>query len=123
VSSPVPGPRQPVYALGRRAVEIVPYVPIASTLRFGISIFSYCDQVTFGITGDRDTTGDIEVLARGIADSLAELVAAARQHAIRAPSGGGRVGGPGRKGVPPLPGGRGPGQPQGTGAPVARCWR
>jgi diacylglycerol O-acyltransferase len=77
VTTNVPGPRQPVYALGRRALELIPYVPIATTLRFGVSIFSYCDQVTFGITGDRDSTPDIDVLARGISDSLAELVAAA----------------------------------------------
>jgi len=76
VTTNVPGPRQPVYALGRRAVEILPYVPIATTLRFGISAFSYCGQLTFGITGDRDSTGDIDVLASGIADGLAELVAA-----------------------------------------------
>jgi hypothetical protein len=73
----VPGPRKPVYALGRRALEILPYVPIATTLRFGVSIFTYCDQVAFGITGDRASTADIDVLAGGITDSLAELVAAA----------------------------------------------
>ncbi len=29
VTTNVPGPRQPLYALGRRAVEIVPYVQAA----------------------------------------------------------------------------------------------
>jgi diacylglycerol O-acyltransferase len=82
VTTNVPGPRQPVYALGRRAMEILPYVPIASTLRFGISIFTYCGQVTFGITGDRASTADIDVLARGVTDSLAELVAAVDRPAV-----------------------------------------
>jgi diacylglycerol O-acyltransferase len=77
VTTNVPGPRQPLYALGRRLVEIIPYVPIATTLRTGISIFTYCGNVTFGITGDYATTPDIEVLARGIEDGVAELVAAA----------------------------------------------
>jgi diacylglycerol O-acyltransferase len=72
----VPGPREPVYALGRRALEILPYVPIATRLRFGISIFTCCDQVTFGVTGDRASTGDIDVLAGGLTESLAELVTA-----------------------------------------------
>jgi WS/DGAT/MGAT family acyltransferase len=78
VTTNVPGPRQPLYALGRRLVEIIPYVPIATTVRIGISIFTYCGDVTFGITGDYDTTPDIEVLARGIENGVAELLAAAR---------------------------------------------
>ena len=44
----VPGPRKPLYALGRRLREIVPYVPIGSTMCTGVSIFTYCDKVTFG---------------------------------------------------------------------------
>ena len=81
VTTNVPGPRQPLYGLGRRLVEIIPYVPIATTLRTGISIFTYCDNVTFGITGDYATTPDIEVLARGIEDGISELKAAAEHHA------------------------------------------
>ena len=82
-----PGHGQPLYALGRRLVEIIPYVPIATTLRTGISIFTYCDNVTFGITGDYDTMPDIEVLARGIERGLSELlVAAKRQHLNSGPT-------------------------------------
>jgi WS/DGAT/MGAT family acyltransferase len=74
VTTNVPGPRQQLYCLGRPLVEILPYVPLASTLRIGVAIFSYCDQITFGITGDYDTTPDLEVLAQGIADGVAALV-------------------------------------------------
>src|SRR6266536_842471 len=81
VTTNVPGPRRPLYALGRRLVEVFPYVPIATTLRFGVAVFTYCGQVTFGITGDRDSTADIDVLARGIEDSLAELSEAAKARA------------------------------------------
>jgi diacylglycerol O-acyltransferase / wax synthase len=35
--------------------------------------------VTFGVTGDRDSTPDIDVLVHGIEAGLAELVAAARE--------------------------------------------
>jgi diacylglycerol O-acyltransferase len=85
VTTNVPGPRTPLYALGRRLVEIVPYVPIASTLRFGVAIFSYCGQVTVGITGDFDGGSDVETLARGVEEGLTELVATAqsRQEARR----------------------------------------
>jgi WS/DGAT/MGAT family acyltransferase len=74
VTTNVPGPRRPLYALGRPLVEIIPYVPIASTVRCGVSIFTYLDEVTFGVTGDYDAAADIDVLARGIEDSLRDLV-------------------------------------------------
>jgi WS/DGAT/MGAT family acyltransferase len=76
VTTNVPGPQQPLYGLGRRLVEIIPYVPIATTLRTGVSVFTYCGQVTFGVTGDYTTTPDIGVLASGIEDGIAELLAA-----------------------------------------------
>ncbi len=40
VTTNVPGPQQPLYGLGRRLIEIIPYVPIATTLRTGVSIFT-----------------------------------------------------------------------------------
>jgi len=54
-------------------VEVLPYVPIAAQLRIGISIFTYCDQVTFGITGDYDAAPDVEPMARAIEEGIAEL--------------------------------------------------
>ncbi len=81
VTTNVPGPGQPLYGMGRRLLEIIPYVPIATTLRTGVSIFSYCGNVTFGITGDYGTTPDIDVLAEGIEAGISELLAAARQRA------------------------------------------
>jgi len=80
VTTNVPGPQQPLYALGRRLVEIIPYVPIATSLRMGVSIFTYCGQMTFGITGDYATTADIDVLARGIEHGVRELAEAVPRH-------------------------------------------
>jgi WS/DGAT/MGAT family acyltransferase len=79
VTTNVPGPQQPLYGLGRRLIEIIPYVPIATSLRTGVSIFSYCGQLTFGVTGDYATTADIEVLARGIEHGIQELTEAVLQ--------------------------------------------
>jgi WS/DGAT/MGAT family acyltransferase len=76
VTTNVPGPQQPLYGLGRRLVEMIPYVPIATTMRIGVSIFTYNGQVTFGITGDYATTPDLDVLAAGIEAGIAELLAA-----------------------------------------------
>jgi WS/DGAT/MGAT family acyltransferase len=87
VTTNVPGPRQTLYGMGRRLVEIIPYVPIATTVRTGISIFTYCDNVAFGVTGDFTANPDLDVLARGIENGVAELVAAARQHSRSAAAG------------------------------------
>ena len=84
VTTNVPGPQQPLYGMGRRLVEIIPYVPIATTLRTGIAIFTYCGTVTFGITGDFAANPDLDVLARGIDHDLSELLAAAKRHRRRA---------------------------------------
>jgi WS/DGAT/MGAT family acyltransferase len=86
VTTNVPGPREPLYWLGRRLEEIIPYVPIASTVRTGISIFSYDGNVVFGITADYDANPDVDVLARGIEHGVSELLLAAERHAAAAAS-------------------------------------
>ena len=87
VTTNIPGPQFPLYALGRRLVEIIPYVPIATTLRTGVSIFTYCGQVTFGITGDYATTPDLEILAAGIEDGIADLLKVVGQRRAKPPAG------------------------------------
>lgn len=82
VTTNVPGPRQPLCWMGRRLVEIIPYVPIASTVRTGISIFSYDNAVTFGITGDYAANPDLDVLVKGIKHGISDLLLAARQHEL-----------------------------------------
>lgn len=83
VTTNVPGPRQPLYGMGRRLLEIIPYVPIATTVRIGISIFTYCDNVTFGVTGDFAANPDLDVLARGIENGVADLLKASGSHIVR----------------------------------------
>ena len=74
VTTNVPGPQFPLYLCGRQMLCSTPYVPIAGPFRVNVAAFSYNGQVSFGITGDYDTAADIDVLARGIEASLAELV-------------------------------------------------
>jgi diacylglycerol O-acyltransferase / wax synthase len=85
VTTNVPGPRQTLYALGRELEQILPYVPIADRVRIGVAMFSYRDALTFGITGDYHSVSDIEVLADGIAQSMAELVQVAEQSGAAMP--------------------------------------
>ncbi|MFI7643639.1 wax ester/triacylglycerol synthase family O-acyltransferase [Nonomuraea sp. NPDC049400] len=77
VTTNVPGPPVSLYLLGRRALEIFPYVPIIARLRTGVSIFSYCDQVAFGVTGDYDSAPEVERFACAIEEELGKLVRSA----------------------------------------------
>ena len=97
VTTDVPGPREPLYALGRRLVEIIPYVPIASTLRLGVAIFSYCGQLTVGVTGDYDGAADVWTLAQGIEEGMAELVSTASARRPHRSPGGASGGSPARR--------------------------
>jgi diacylglycerol O-acyltransferase / wax synthase len=83
VTTNVPGPPMPLYGLGRRLLEIIPYVPIATTVRTGIAIFSYDGSLVFGITGDLAANPDLDVLSHGIERDIAELLKGTRQHGRR----------------------------------------
>jgi diacylglycerol O-acyltransferase len=74
VTTNVPGPRVPLYVLGRRMRSLYAYVPIASGLRVSIGIYSYLGDVTFGINADFDAFPDVEVLSEGIGGGMAELL-------------------------------------------------
>jgi WS/DGAT/MGAT family acyltransferase len=76
VTTNVPGPNMPLFVLGRRMVELLPYVPIAIRLRIGVAVMSYCDTLAFGLTGDYDSTPDLELVAEAIERGLDELAAA-----------------------------------------------
>ncbi len=73
----VPGPQQPVQTLGRRMLESYPFVPVVGSVRIVVAIFSYDGGLYFGVTGDYDGAPDIEVLTRGIAKGMSDLLALA----------------------------------------------
>ena len=76
----VPGPRKPQTLMGRPVLEILPVPPIALQVRTGIAMLSYADTFVFGITADYDAAPDIEALADGIENGVAQLVKATRRH-------------------------------------------
>jgi WS/DGAT/MGAT family acyltransferase len=78
VTTNVPGPRVPLYVLGRRMVSSHPYVPIAGGTRISIGIFSYLDAMTFGINADFDAFPDLDVLSEGIRRGIDELIGLAK---------------------------------------------
>jgi diacylglycerol O-acyltransferase len=75
VTTNVPGPRFPLFILGRQMVEAYPYVPIGDNVRISIAIYSYLDRFSFGITADYSAAPDLQVLTKGIRRGLAELQA------------------------------------------------
>ena len=81
VTTNVPGPQFPLYAAGRRMIRAFPYVPLGGQMRLGIAIFSYDGEVNFGITGDYDSTADIDVLAGGIEDGMTQMLKVGPQQA------------------------------------------
>jgi diacylglycerol O-acyltransferase len=87
VTTNIPGPRHRLQADGHPMRELFPYVPISSTVRVGIAIYSYGEELTFGITGDYDTATDLDVLSQAIENDLARIVqAAAPAGPVPAPS-------------------------------------
>ncbi|MGN6246106.1 MAG: WS/DGAT/MGAT family O-acyltransferase [Motilibacteraceae bacterium] len=73
VTTNVPGPRQVLWACGRRMLATYPYVPIADRLRTGVAVTSYADALAFGVTADRDSVPDVDVLLRGLLAGVDEL--------------------------------------------------
>jgi diacylglycerol O-acyltransferase len=69
----VPGPRVPLYVLGRQMQELHAYVPINMGSRISIGIYSYLDAMTFGINADFDAFPDVDVLAAGIRHGMDTL--------------------------------------------------
>ena len=87
VTTNVPGPQVQLYVLGRKMVEAYPFVPIQGNVRISIAIFSYLGGLNFGITGDYDTTADIEVLCRGIEAEIRDLTGISkRRQSLQTPA-------------------------------------
>jgi len=69
----VPGPQVPLYCLGAQMYEVYPVVPLSRNLTLNVAILSYCGQLHFGLIGDGQSGRDLERLAGGIEDAVAEL--------------------------------------------------
>ncbi|MGY1949053.1 wax ester/triacylglycerol synthase family O-acyltransferase [Nocardia asiatica] len=78
----IPGPRHRLTLGGRNVIELWPCIPIAMRVRTTIAILSYLDRLTFGITGDYDTTPDIETMSSSITTEIAVLLAHARDRQL-----------------------------------------
>ena len=73
----VPGPQIPLYVLGRELQDVFPVAFLPENHALAIAIMCYNGNIDFGLLGDYDSMEDIETLASGITESLADLLAAA----------------------------------------------
>lgn len=88
ITTNAPGPREPLYALGRPLVEVYPYTSIVAPARVGVAVFSYRRDLTFGVTADWDSVREVDAFAAGVEAGVAELVTAARAAGGRVARGG-----------------------------------
>jgi diacylglycerol O-acyltransferase len=79
VTTNVPGPQYPLFALGREMLEYLPFVPLSEGIRIGVAILSYNGQITFGVTGDYDTAPDVHFMAEQIEAEMTGLRKRARR--------------------------------------------
>jgi WS/DGAT/MGAT family acyltransferase len=83
----VPGPQLPLYCQGSRLIEAMPIAFLYDGQQVAIAIFSYSGWLNFGYLVDAHGMPDVDILARCVEDSLAELVADSRPIAETAAAG------------------------------------
>jgi len=83
VSTNVPGPQVPLYAMGKRMIAYYPYVPVGYAVGCGCAIMSYDQNLYFGLTSDTQAMPDVEKLREALNDSFVELRAAAGVEEIK----------------------------------------
>jgi WS/DGAT/MGAT family acyltransferase len=69
----VPGPQKPLRTLDRQLLESFPFVPLIGHIRISIAIFSYDGGLYFGVTGDYESSSDIDILTAGVESAMGEL--------------------------------------------------
>ncbi len=79
----VPGPQFPIYMLGRQMLNFFPIAFLPKGHGLAIAIMSYNGSIDFGLLGDYDALPDIDTIADGIEDGLAQLRSAASAREAR----------------------------------------
>jgi hypothetical protein len=73
----IPGPRAPLYLLGRRMLEVLPTAPATPWHGVNVGVVSYVDELVFALTADRERIADLERLADDLRASYSETCDAA----------------------------------------------
>jgi diacylglycerol O-acyltransferase len=78
IATNVPGAQVPMYLAGRRMLDYVGLVPLASTLGYGVAIVSYNQRLFFGLMAEPRMMPDVEFMKSCIAEAFEELKIAAQ---------------------------------------------
>lgn len=81
--SNAPGPQSPRYLRGVRMEESYPFIPLAGDAALSVAVSSYAGGVFFGLLGDRFAVPDLDVLAAGVGEAIADLAGAAQRERAR----------------------------------------
>jgi diacylglycerol O-acyltransferase len=73
--SNIPGPQEPVFMLGCELEEVYPVVPTPDDHAVSIGLTTIKDRAFFGIYADCQSLPEADLLARGIGESVDELLA------------------------------------------------
>ena len=79
IVSNVPGPDIPLYLAGAKLVAMYPLGPIIEGVGVNVTVFSYLDTMYVGVQACWDLVPDLDTIANGMEEALAELVAQARR--------------------------------------------
>ena len=82
----IPGPQLPLYVLGRKLEDLFPVAFLPKNHALAIAIMSYNGGIDFGLLADYDALPDLDVVADGLQEALAELLDAARGESRPAPA-------------------------------------
>jgi len=74
--SDLPGSRDPLYLMGARMLELVPFITCTGNLALMIGVLSYVDSLGVGITVDPDVVPDVEALGDALRWANEELTRA-----------------------------------------------
>jgi len=78
----VPGPPVPFYLLSARMVAGYPHLPLFENQGLGVALFSYGGQLYWGVAADWNQMPDLSDFMADVAESFAELRAAAGSTAL-----------------------------------------
>jgi diacylglycerol O-acyltransferase / wax synthase len=74
----IPGPQVPLYVLGRKLEDLFPIAFLPMGHGLAVAIMSYDGKLQYGLLADYDALPDIQVIADGLDEALAELLQSAR---------------------------------------------
>jgi len=69
----VPGPSEPLYAMGAELLDAIPIVPLAGNLTIAVGVLSYRGALVLGLYGDPEACGDFDVLVDGVEKGFVDL--------------------------------------------------